>query len=88
MVAGPEDLEQVPVRNLCGIVIHLHRLGVVAEASVGGMFLGAPRVAHPGAYYPCEDPEPGLHAPESPEAEGEGFHPAGQRPIKGWCVFS
>ncbi len=83
MVAGPKDLQKLPIRYDCWIIIHLHRLGVIPEASVSGMFLSAPRITHPGAHYPFEDPEPGLHSPKSPEAEGEGFHPGRLKGIQG-----
>ena len=76
-VAFPEDLQQFLIRNDRGIKIYLHRLGVIAKVAVSRVWLGASRITHPGANDAVEDPEPGLYAPESPEAEGKGFGPGG-----------
>ncbi len=86
-VALPEDLQQFRIRNYRGIKIHLHRLGVIAEAAVRGMLLGAARVTHSGANDAFEDPEPGLYAPESPESEGKSFGPGGLCGVDGWKVL-
>jgi len=52
MMAGPEDLEQISVRNLRRVIIHLHGFGVIAEVSIGGVWLGASFITHPGAHHP------------------------------------
>lgn len=66
----PEDVQQRPVVGAGWVVVHIHRLSVVAETAVGGVDLGAPREAHSGAYDSVGRSKLGFGEPESRHPEG------------------
>lgn len=73
MVAAPEDVQQLLVGDDRRVKIDLDGLGVVAEVVVGGVVLGAARVAYPGADDAVDSPELGIRTPESAQAEAGGL---------------
>jgi hypothetical protein len=73
MVATPEDVQQFLVGDDGRIEVDLEGLGVVAEAAIGGIALGAAGVAYPGADDAMDGPELGLRTPESAQGKGGGL---------------
>jgi hypothetical protein len=73
IVAVPENGQQVAVGNATGVVIDLNRLGVITDILISGTDRPPAGVADAGPDDPLDGPEPGLDAPESPQAEGGGF---------------
>ena len=68
-MAGPEDIQEVLVGDLSGIVFDLYRLSVVAEVMVGGILQGPASIADARPNDAGGAPEPGVGPPESAEAE-------------------
>ena len=83
MVAAPEDVQQLLVGDDRRVEIDLDGLGVVAEAVVSGVVLGAARVAYPGADDAVDSPELGIRTPESAQAEAGGLRAGGNCGIQG-----
>jgi len=53
------------VCDLTRIVLYLNRLGVIAQVTIGRVFLIPPGVSYTGTDNPFYTPEPGVRAPES-----------------------
>jgi hypothetical protein len=53
------------VCDLIWVVVDLNRLGVIAQAVIGGAFLRSPGVSYPGTDNPFYTPEPRVRSPES-----------------------
>jgi hypothetical protein len=83
MVIAPEDVQQFLVGDDGGIVVDLNGLGVIAEAVIGGILLGAARVSYPGADDAVDGPELGIRTPESAEGKGGGLRFGGHCGIYG-----
>jgi hypothetical protein len=72
-VAGPEQLEELLVRDDRRIEVERERLGVVTDVVIGRFAMLAARVADAGADDSWQTPEPGVRGPESTERERRGL---------------
>jgi len=77
VVAAPEDVEQLLVRDDARVEVDLDRFGVVAEVLVGRGVGRAAGIADARADDAGDAPEPGVGSPESAEGEGRGLQRGG-----------
>ena len=82
MVAVPEDVQKLLVRDNVGVENNLDSFGVVAEMVIGGIRLGTAGVSHPGANNAVDSPKLGIRTPKSAQSEGSGLHFGGHGGIQ------
>ena len=70
IVAAPEYIDQITVRNRIRIKCDLNRLGVVTRVVVSGALFCSPGVPDTGPRDPFDAPELSIGTPESAECEG------------------
>jgi hypothetical protein len=70
VVRQPEGVEKVVIADDLRVEVDLERLGVVAEAVVGGGIERAAGIADPRAPDTFDEPEPGIRSPESTRGKG------------------
>lgn len=68
----PKDIQKLPVTDQSRIIFHLNAFGVIAQAPVLGIGLGAAGVTDGGPDDAVEAAEDGLGPPEAPEGEDGG----------------
>ncbi len=72
-MALPENLQQLFIRDLGGIIVEPDGLGMIAQIMISGALSCSSRISHPGVHHAFEDPEPGVRTPESPQGKSRGF---------------
>lgn len=73
LVAFPENVQQLGIRDALGVVVDLYGLCVVTDVVIGRSGRAAAGISYAGADDAFDDPEPGFDSPESAQPEGCRF---------------